>query len=295
MRVTIISNPIAGRPGQRAALLEMLQRKLSAAGFSPELALTKCAGDAIRLAAEAPADCGAIVSVGGDGTLRECVQGLAGRAVPVAVYPLGTENVLAKHFGIKASVERLIATLRQGRAVAYDVGVCGDYRFVLLAGVGFDATVVRRVAEARRGHISYLSYFRPAWRTYWDYHYPAVRVEVDGREVYTGRALVWAGVIPRYSLGTRILHRARVDDELLDVCILPCASRMRILGYAGRLLLHRPLVRGDGLYHQGQVVRISAPDGEPVDVQIDGDPAGRLPIECRVIPAGVRLLLPPEE
>jgi diacylglycerol kinase family enzyme len=293
VKIYIISNPISGRPGSRPALLQRMQAELSAAGFEVQLGLTAGPRHAIDLARAAPADTAAVVSVGGDGTLREVAHGLEGRGIPLIPFPMGTENVLAKYFGHQADCGQLVQTLSRREVLDYDVGVCGEHRFLLMIGVGFDADVVRRVAEARRGHLSYASYFRPGWQAFWRYGFPHIAVEVDGKMAYAGRGLAWAGVIPRYSLGTRILHKACVDDGLLDVCIVPCASKAKLLACAARLLLRRPLANHETTYMQCRSVRFAAVGGAEVHVQFDGDYAGTLPVECSVRQAGMKLMIPP--
>jgi YegS/Rv2252/BmrU family lipid kinase len=290
MKVRAIVNPISGRRSL-AAVVKRLSERLLRHGVSLEVTPTTKAGDATRLAAEASrADTRAIVAVGGDGTVREVVEGLIGGSVPLAVLPGGTENVLAKHFGFRVDADELARTILRGEEEAYDVGVCGDRRFILMVGAGFDADVVRALSEARKGHISYWSYVRPFWNTFCRHGFPVLKVEVDGRAVYEGRAMVWAGIIPRYSMGMRILHRARTDDGLLDVCILPCASRTRLTVYGALLMARRAPRHARAQYHQCRHVRVTS--DVPVNIQIDGDPAGTLPVECGILDRGLRLLRP---
>lgn len=291
MQVRLIRNPISGRGGT-GARIEALAKALRARGDTLDILETEGPGDASRLAANTPADTDVVISAGGDGTLREVVSGMIGRHIPLVVLPTGTENVLAKHFGYSRRVDRILHTLAHGRLDTYDVGVCGHRKFILLVGVGFDADVVRRLHASRRGNISHLSWTMPLIQGYIHHRYPEVSVSVDGADVFTGRGLVFVGNIPRYSLGMHVLDRARTDDGLLDVRILPCRTRRELTAYGLRMLLHRPITRPDTQYHQGHVVRIWSPADEEIPVQIDGDDGGTLPVECRVLPGSVRFLRP---
>jgi len=291
MHVRLIRNPISGRGGT-GALIAALAQEISRRGGYLDVHETEAPGDAARLAALTPPEVHAVISAGGDGTLREVVSGMIGKPVPLVVLPTGTENVLAKHFGYRRDVNAIVKTLEHGRVEAYDVGVCNGRKFILLAGVGFDGDVVNRLHAARKGNITHLSWTLPLLRAFCAHTYPEVCVAVDDREIFRGRALVFVGNIARYSLGMCVLDRARTDDGLLDVRVLPCRTRRELLGYGLRMLLHQPIRRADALYMQGKTARVWSPGAEEVLVQIDGDFGGRLPIDCRIIDKGVRLLRP---
>jgi diacylglycerol kinase family enzyme len=171
-----------------------------------------------------------------------------------------------------------------------DVGTVNGRRFLMVAGVGFDAEVVHRVARGRRGHISHWTYFWPVWRTFWTHQFPQLAIRADGEDVFDGPAMVFIGVTSRYSVGLRICRRARWDDGMLDLCIYPCRSR-------SRLLLHAlQTVRGCHDRWKGTVYRKCRRihiDGEPtVPMEIDGDPTEHLPAEYRVLPSAAVFLFP---
>jgi diacylglycerol kinase family enzyme len=301
MHLRLIRNPISGSGGV-GTLIEALNQQIRQRGGFLDIYQTESPGDASRFAALTPPDTRAVISAGGDGTLREVVSGMIGKQVPLIVLPTGTENVLAKHFGYRRNVRAVLDTLDHGRTECYDVGVCAvraepaapavPRKFILLIGVGFDGDVVYRVHAARRGNITHFNWAMPLVQAFLAHNYPEVSVSVDGRDVFTGRGLVFVGNIARYSLGMRVLDRARTDDGLLDVRVFPCRTRRELVAYGLRMLLHRPIQRADALYVQGRTVRVWSPRNEPVPVQIDGDAGGTLPIECSVIPRAVRFLRP---
>ena len=291
MKVRAIINPISGRRNM-VDLVGALGEVLAERGCELEIGKSQRAGDVTRLAAQTPPTTRAIVVAGGDGTLREVIQGINGSRVPIVVLPTGTENVLAKHFHYRADVETAVRAIMHGREIDYDVGVCGKKRFFMTVGVGFDAEVARRVHESRDGHISYLSYVRPTLNTFLKYDFPAISVEVDGEKVFEGRGLAWVGVLPRYAIGTRILAKAHINDGLLDVCILPCSGKASVVAHAARLLIGRHLRPAGVQYHQCTSAGVTSLDERNVSIQIDGDYAGTLPVECSVIRSGVRFLLP---
>ncbi len=291
MQVRVIVNPISGR-GSLAQSIKRLGELLSERGCDIEVTETQRPGHAAQLAAETPESYRAIVVAGGDGTIRDVVRGMIHRSIPLTVLPGGTENVLARHFGFLNDAKVAADAVTNGQLIHYDVGQCGEDHFILMVSCGVDADIVHRLAQRRRGHISYASYVIPILQSFIAYDYPPLSVSIDGETVFEGRALVWVGVIPRYSLGIHILSRANTDDGLLDTCIIPCSSRWQAIACARRLLSGTHLNVGNVQYHQSREVAIESADSEAPVTQVDGDPSGRLPVKCSIIPRGVRFLIP---
>ena len=274
-------------------VVEDLKQTLEKRGCRVDIMPTTGPGDATRFASETPDSTHAVVVAGGDGTVREVVQGLIGRPIPLVVLPSGTENVLAKHFGFRDGIDSVTRAITDGKIVNYDVGVCGNKNFILMISAGFDAEVVRRLSYVRKGHISYWSYQVPILRSLFGYTFPAIRVEIDGNQVFEGPGMAWAGVIPRYAVGMKILANARTDDGLLDVFIMPCKSRLKLIGQSLRIFFGRHLSSKGAQYHQCREVRFTPVGEQEVPMQIDGDYAGSLPTVCGITTPGVRFLVPP--
>jgi len=289
-----VVNPVSGRR-RLAGVLREVTGRLCAAGWGVTVRLTRAAGDAARLVGDAAQDTQAILVVGGDGTVREVVDGLllARRNIPVGILRTGTENLVARELQMPGDPAAVVRMLLSGRSARCDVGVVNGRHFLTVSGAGFDAEVVRRLVEARRGHITHWSYFWPVWRTFWEHRFPRLQVWADGREVFDGPGLALVGVTARYSAGLRICRRARRDDGLLDLCIYPCASRPRLVGHAIRTVLRRHDRSGQVIYRKCQQVRIDADTSVPLE--IDGDPGGHLPAEYRVLPSAATFLEPPPQ
>jgi len=359
-RIRLILNPISGRTRGNRSLMHLF-RRLRSAGTDLELFRTTAPGDACRLACDAArAGVNLVIVAGGDGTVSEVVCGLRDATdpaprdpaptsaprdpapsspphrdlstmPPVLIAPRGTENVLAKYLGLRLDGDALADAALNGREQEIDIGLCNGRPFMLVAGVGFDAEVVRRVHAARGRHLDYSAYVWPLWRTFWSYRHPAICVDVDGQRVFEGPGLAIAGNIPRYAMGLRLLRDARPDDGLLDVCIFAVRTRRGLIRHAVRAALARHVGQPDVVYRQGRVVRIAAANeshrdasdsshGAATDsqrvatdspsraamapphrpqrespapcVELDGDPGGELPIELEVIPRGARFIVP---
>jgi diacylglycerol kinase (ATP) len=284
MRVFAILNPVAGASSQR--------QRVRADGVDVELAVTAAAGDGIRLASAAARHADAVVAIGGDGTVGEVVNGLTGTDVPLLIWPTGTENLVAKALGFAPCEEVLAGCLRHGSELTIDVGVANGRSFLVVAGVGFDAEVVHRLARHRSGHITHLSYSGPIWRTFWEHRFPALRVETDDGRRWEGRGLVFVGNIGRYALGLPVVRDAHPGDGALDLLILPCANHLTLIGHSIRTLMRRHIEHPGVIYRRVQRVRIEADNTVPFE--LDGDATGCCPLEVHILPRAIRALVPPE-
>lgn len=290
--VRAIYNPIAGRRDLSCFLKDCASR-LRQHGFELNTTPTQGPGDATRLAREAPDDAHAVIAVGGDGTCRDVACGLLNRPTPMMVIPAGNENILAKYIRSKASIDQIVETLIADRTEPYDVGTINSNPFLLMTGVGFDAEAVQRVTTVRKGHISYLTYTKPLWQTFWDHQFPRLRVHVDEELVFEGHGLAFVGVMPRYAIGLRLLANAQHNDGLLDICVMSCQSKLQLVGLSMSAALGRHTRRAGVVYRKGACVRIDSPDSAQVPCQTDGDIAGHLPIDCGVLPGALRLRVHP--
>ncbi|MFQ5490531.1 MAG: diacylglycerol/lipid kinase family protein [Phycisphaerae bacterium] len=293
MTVLAIINPVSGRCNLAAKVQEVV-RLVVRAGHHMSVRLTQSAGHAAEIAAHADAGVRAILVVGGDGTAREVIHGqlTAGRNIPMCLLRTGTENLVARQFAQPTRPAQVARTLLKGRRAQCDVGQINGRYFLLVSGVGFDAEVVRRLSQSRRGHITHLSYFWPIWRTFWAHRFPELVVWADGDRVFEGRGMVFVGLMPRYSVGLRILKRARPDDGMLDLCVVPCVSRLRLLRHAGGIALRIHDRSPDVFYRKCLEVHIAGPPDVPLEV--DGDDAGSLPARYSILPSAATLLVPPD-
>lgn len=288
----MIINPVAGASKQHHALRCFI-RNMRQLGVHAEMCRTTGPGDASRLAADSIGRADTVVVVGGDGTVCEAVHGLIGSNLPLAIWPTGTENLVAKSLSFRADAGRLTACLLRGRLMDVDVGVANGRSFLVVAGAGFDAEVVQRLVRNRTGHITHLSYALPLWRTFWEHRFPPVRVWAEGRLYWEGRGLVFLGNMSRYALGLPVVRDARPDDGLLDLCIFACRDRRQLLAHSLRTVLRRHLEHADVRYARVREVRVESPESVPLE--IDGEWAGMLPLEATIRPAAVRIKVPADQ
>jgi diacylglycerol kinase family enzyme len=228
---------------------------------------------------------------GGDGTVHEVANGLAGSGVPILACPAGTENLLAKELRIPSDPRRIVDVIRHGQIVDCDVGRINDRNFLLIIGVGFDGEVVRRLTAIRTGHISHLSYFWPIWRTFWEHDFPRMRIAIDGELAFDDFGLAFIGNISRYAVGLRICRDARFDDGLLDLVVFSCREQTGLLLHAAWTLLRLHPLKGNVLYRRIRNARIET--DRPVPSEVDGNLGPSTPLDISISPGRIKLLIPP--
>lgn len=293
MRIAAIINPISGA-GCRGRLRDLFTA-LRDAGHRLDRQVTTGPAQAGNLARRAAATgYDAVLAVGGDGTVCDVADGLAGTTSPLLIWPAGTENLVAKSIGYRPNPDLILATLHAGNAASFDLGWANGRSFVVVAGVGFDAEVVYRLTRLRVGHITHLSYTGPLWRTFWEHRWPDLQVTADtpdGPFTWQGRGMVFVGNMSRYSLGLRVVRDAVPNDGLLDLVTMDCRSRLQLVGHSLRTLARRhiehPAVR------HVRFTRLTVTADRPVPIEIDGEFAGQLPLDITVRPNALRVLIPP--
>ena len=290
--IAYIVNPKSGASSSKFTG-QQFKEYLVKKGFKVRVSVTASLDDACELATDAAVDydCAMVVVVGGDGTVREVAHGLEGSDKPLMIVPCGTENLLANELGFDEKLKTIISTFEAGFIRPLDLGSANGKCFTSVAGFGFDGQIVKRVSQQRKGHIDYSDYFWPIWRTFWNYKFYPMKVEVDNEEIFDGPGLVFIGNISRYAMGLQILHYADVGDGLLDVCIYKCASRVHLLKHSLMTALKQHADGDDVIYRQGKSITVTSTTAD-IETQIDGDPGPALPIQIRVIPQAVNVMVP---
>lgn len=278
--------------GQRRSRFDTIPRMIDALrerGVSVTPQVTTAPGDATRLAARAVADRVDVVLVhGGDGTVNEALQSLVGGATALAVWPGGTANVLAREIGLSADVERVADTVAAGRTRRVSVGRAGERYFLLMAGVGLDAAVVRAVNPGLKRLTGEGAYWMAGLKQLTDWRPERFLVEVEGQQY--GATFAVVANAASYGGGLRFAPHARMDDELLDLCMFDSTQRHRFARYLAAAFTGSHLDLPGVTYVQAR--RAVAHGGDKQFVQVDGELLGSLPMSFECVPEALSLVVP---
>jgi len=284
-KTLVILNPAAR--GEKAA---RFIDKVRGICRGADLELTSRPGDARRIAAEAVASgFQTVVAAGGDGTINEVVNGVAGSGARMGILPMGTVNVLAKEIGIpEGDLAAAWQVVERGHALALDLPQANERYFIQLAGVGLDAEVVRSTNLDLKKTLGPLSYILTLVQLAASKP-PRVMVEAPGwgeREccfALIGNGRLYGGPFP-------LFKRASLNDGLLDVVVFKNQSHWDVIRYFQAIAFGTHPELHDVEYFQtpSLFVRSSC----EVPVELDGEVAGTLPCEFRLAPHKLHVLAP---
>jgi len=275
--VRVIVNPEAGH-GEGARLLGSLERASRQLGVKLRVKLTAHPGHATRLAAEAARrEDAPLVVMGGDGTIGEVINGIAGREVILGIIAVGTGNDVARSLALPVNdPKRALEIISTGKVAEIDLGRAGCRYFASVLGVGFPvqvAAVANRIKRLKGPLVFFLAMYRALLRM------KAVRIELelDGARIESDLTSIVIQNTPYTGGGLLIAPGAQLNDGLLDVITVDNIGKLD-------LMLNLPkLYKGKHLQHhafslsQCKSIKIRAKDRLPT--MFDGDLFGHTPLE----------------
>ena len=310
-KAALFYNPLSGRRKKhRVKDVEAAAAILRAAGVEVEVAPTRAASDAaaqVRMALRDGFD--TVIACGGDGTVHDVLQGLAGTDAALGIIPLGTANAMAHDLRLPISCERAARTLLTAAPKRIAVGKieyrdfnnipCARY-FTVAAGVGVDAHLfyeLNRLVKDRIGMLAYYAKATHLWMTHrmryfeaeFSNHGSGRQHEPRLSEMLAVRIMHFGGVLRELAPGASL---ARSDMRLV---LCRTGNRALYLAYVFRGMFglsHH--VRGIELAHADEVTcrHAAGEKDEDIYVEADGELLGRLPITLSMVPDALTVLVP---
>jgi diacylglycerol kinase family enzyme len=296
---TILFNPRAGggHP-HRPKHLEEAQQILKNAGIESDLLPTDgpgAAGPLARRAIERGAQL--VVVCGGDGTLNEAINDLAGSQVPVALLPAGTANILAKELGISWNIPRAAAQLVRGTPVRIALGLMtpladrsASRYFLSVAGAGADGALVHALDPALKLKAGVAAYWMEGAKQLVRYSFPKFRV-TNGDGI-TEATLMIVGRTKRYGGPFSITTGADLFSNEFELALFQTQSALRYLAYLPATWTGMLRKLHDVRFLKTASVLCEAPSNETVYAQVDGEPWHTLPAEFTIVPDALTLVVP---
>lgn len=298
IKTVFLVNPAAenGAAGRR---WPELAHEAASLGLQGDTRFSERPGHLTELAREAAADADLLVAVGGDGTVNEVVNGIAGLDVELALIPRGTGGDFVRTFGIPRKLDRAVEVALRGRTRAIDLGR-GRYRswagedeesyFANIASAGMSGAIAKRTNETSKALGGKVSY---AWATvavFSRWRSDEVRVRVDGTE-QAGRMHDVIVANGRYlGGGMKMVPEAEPDDGLLDVLLIGDLTKRDLLLTMPKTYRGKHLPHPKATVLRGTTVEIDAP--EPLPVELDGEQPGTTPVRFQIVPRALRLRVP---
>jgi len=237
-----------------------------------------------------------IVVAGGDGTVNEAAEGMVRTPVPLAVLPGGTANVLAMEVKLGKRMGLAAARLEQCRPCRISVGHLGcapdvSRHFLLMAGIGLDAHIVRHVSSGLKARTGKFAYWVAGWSLL-GRKLAQLDVEVDGRAC--GRcSFALVTKVRNYGGDYEIAREVTLHDDGFEVVLFEGRSTVPYVKYFAGMALNRLSGMRGVTVLRGRHLKLQPAGERRAWVQIDGELAGRLPAEIRIVPDALTLLVPP--
>jgi len=302
-----------GRRKHRKSDLQEIQQVLAAAKVDAVLVTTQSSTDAADQARKAIAEgCDTVFACGGDGTIHDVLQAIAGTRVALGVVPMGTANALAHDLGlplepakaVKAVIEGESRRIAVGRVQAQGLdGKPATRYFTVAVGVGVDAHLFYKLQAGLKQRMGMAAYYHKAWHLWFTHRMErfvvssgdgAISARADVTEVLAVRIRNFGGALRELAPG------ASLDRNDLRVVICRTSNRLAYLSYVTRSLLRANWkVRGVELGYS-EKIRCdyaqrdpNAPmEPNPVYVEADGELIGTLPAAVTIVPDALTLLTP---
>lgn len=302
MRVLVIANPKAGQGLRIPAFLRRLMRVPVREEFSlkdarvrienffhsvsmpMEWAETQYAGHGRELAKDAVSrGVNVVIAVGGDGTVNEIINGLAGSQTALGIIPAGTANVLSGELGLPGDIGRACNIIAEGNTRTIDLPYVNERYFSMMAGIGFDAHVVRLVDRRLKGRWGVFSYLIVTLCELPFYKFESIEVITDAGERLRG-CYMFVQNAQSYGSGFSASPGSKFDDGLMELIVFPGRSLITVIQYLLSASKDRFNVEKRGV----RSLQISTSH----DIQIDGDFFGKGPANFGIKPAALNVLVP---
>jgi diacylglycerol kinase (ATP) len=299
-RALLIVNPVArGLPPMTR--LEEAAARMRGAGWETSLEVTQASGHATELARRAAlAGCDAVIACGGDGTVNEVVNGIAGSETALAVIPGGTANVWAKEVRLprdavgaaEAVVSAETRRVDLGLALRPSQGGAEPERryFLLMAGIGIDAHVLSVTPGEVKRRLGAASYVVRGVGEVIRYRSRPVSVRLDDEETFLDLSWMLVGNTRSYGGVVNVARDALADDGLLDVYAVEGHGWRRAAAILLRVLTGR-LAGARGVVSR-RVRSLELPPSPTLPMQVDGDYLGPTPVRIVVEPRALSVMVP---
>jgi YegS/Rv2252/BmrU family lipid kinase len=287
----VLLNPTAGGKNRRK-LRDAVSDRLREAGMTCSVIISQHPGHLTEVASElAIHGSETIIVGGGDGTVNEVINGVAGTETVVGVLPLGTANDFARNMGIR-DIDSAFEVIKRRRTKKIDlIRVNNDKFFGSTACLGFDAEVA---AFARRRWLSpfLMHVLGGVWKFFF-YKSKMVELRFNGQKSFRDIFLVAFGNVKSYARGMMINPGAEFDDGFLDICVVARMPRWKILSvfpsvYKGTHVTHNRI-------SQHRAAAVFAQSADPMDLYADGDFMASTPVRLEVAPKYLEVMVGSDE
>ena len=290
-RIVFIMNPISGTQN-KAGIPELIERTLDHEQFSYELRLTEHAGHASEIANEAKEQgVDIVVAIGGDGTVNEVARAIVHSNTALGIMPCGSGNGLARHLLLPMNLKKSIEILNRCEIHELDYGIINGHAFFCTCGMGFDAFVSQKFAEAgKRGPITYVE---NVLREGLKYKPETYEIQDEQGTTRAKAFLISCANASQYGNNAYIAPQASMSDGLLDVIIMEPFDVLEAPQIS--IELFNKTLDKNSKIKTFKCQRLHIHRKQPGFIHFDGDPVMTdADVDIELKPKGIRVVVNPD-
>lgn len=280
--------------GRRAADLTLHAEvgRLRERGIRVRPRVTFDLGDAAHFAAEeSAAGTSVVVAVGGDGTINEVLNGLAGAETPMGIIPLGTANDFARQVGIPEDVAQAIDVILRAPPVRLDSASLNGRRFLNVSSAGLGAEATAETSSAAKATLGSLAYAITGLKKLISLDAMRLRLEAPGVEREIDVLAFFVGNARHAGGGMPVTPLASPNDGLLDVCVVERMGRAEVARLALKIRNGEQVGEPGVLYFRAPWLTVRSE--QPISVNADGERLTSRQLDYRARPGDLLIHLPP--
>jgi len=292
MRHIFIINPAAGK-GKSLELIPFIEEYFRGKAEEFTIRVTEYPGHATELAKEySSIEKCRIYSVGGDGTVNEIVNGIAGTESVLGVIPTGSGNDFIRSYQEKFDIKKMIVSTINGEEKSIDLARVNDKYFINISSIGFDANVGFNVAKFKKvpGVTGSMAYLISIIYTIFKKKICNIKIDIDGKKMELTLLLAAVANGRYYGGGILPTPNARIDDGLFDICLVSDMSRIQILSLFPKYMkgLHAELKQVS--FFKGKKIEIVSKD--ELCLNIDGEILSARTVNFEILEDAIKVIFP---
>lgn len=294
-RIVFVVNPISGTSGKKM-ILKQIEKLIDKDKFAYDIVQTQYAGHATEIARGA-ANRGVdiVCAIGGDGTVNETARALVHTDTSLAIIPCGSGNGLARHLHIPMDAIRAIKLINEAEPQLMDYGLINLHPFFCTCGVGLDAFISQKFAEAgKRGFLTYVENILQNALSYNPETYEIELVDEESEKQVYEALLITCANASQWGNNAFIAPQASVRDGLMDVTIIEPFTLLEVPQLA--LQLMNGTIDKSGRIKSFRCKNLLIKRSKPGAIHYDGDPVETGEnIEVSLIRNGLSCMCPTDE
>lgn len=288
-KIIFIVNPKSGT-GKQKLIEALIKENLDHDKYNYKIVYTKYQGEGRKLAGEAIGKkTDIIVVVGGDGSINEVASAIVNSNIILGIIPAGSGNGFANHLNIPLKINQAIQVINKKNVISIDTATINNKLFISIAGLGFDGHISKKYA--RVGKRGFWPYFRLVTEEFGKYKPKTYEIIIDGKRIRKTAMMINFANTDQFGYNTSIAPEAKINDGLIDVCILQKPPVIK-LPYLVHLLYHKKIHQSRFMeLHKAKKVIVKQSKKRTINIDGEAMKLGKK-VEVKIDPLSLRIIVP---